>query len=90
MNNEFTAQSRQCFQAMILDQSAGRGDPPRVPAHHLNDEHLGRGFAHGAHVERRFEHRHRHVFCDRADAGAAIGKGQIVVCGFGHWIDCNG
>ena len=39
-----------------------RRDPAGVPAHDLEDEHLGRGLGHGRHVEARFA---------RADGDAA-------------------
>ena len=53
-----------------LRQAAGRGNPARVAAHHLKDEHLGGRAGHGAHVEGRFPGGYRHVLRHRAEAGA--------------------
>ena len=33
-------------------EPAGRGDPAGVPAHHFQDEHLGRGLGHRGDIER--------------------------------------
>ena len=52
---------------------------PACRAHHLEDEHLGRGPCHRAHVERRLERRHRDVLGDRAEARAAVRDRQVVV-----------
>ena len=70
--------------AVVLHQAAGRGDPAGVAPHHFEHEHLGRGLGHRAHVERRFQRGHRDVFGDRAEAGAAVGDGQVVVHGLRH------
>jgi hypothetical protein len=70
--------------ALIGHQTAGGGDPAGVPAHHLNDEDLRRGLGHGTHVIGGLQSGHGDVLGDRAEAGAAVGDGQVVVHGLGH------
>ena len=69
---------------MVFDQTTRSRNPAGVAAHDFEDEDLGGGFAHGTHVKRGFQCRHGHVLGDRAEAGAAVGDGQVIVHGFGH------
>src|SRR5258708_35739139 len=69
---------------LVSSQTAGRRDPARVPAHHLEDENLGRGAGHRAYVKPRFARRHATVLGDGAEPRAAIRDGQIIVHGLGY------
>ena len=69
---------------LLGGEAAGRRDPARVPAHHLEHEHLGRGARHRGDVEAGFADRHGDVLGDRAEARAAVGDRQVVVHGLRH------
>jgi hypothetical protein len=70
--------------ALVGDQRAGGGDPAGVAAHDLDDEDLGRGGAHGAHVEDCLQGRGGDVLGHGAEARAVVGDGQVVVDGLRH------
>ncbi len=70
--------------ALIRHQRAGGGDPAGVTAHDLDDEDLGGGGAHGAHVEGGLQGGDGDVLGHGAEARAVVGDGQVVVHGLGH------
>ncbi len=63
----------------LAGQPRGRGDPARVPAHGLEHEDLGGGLGHGAHVEPGLPGGHGDVLGHRAEAGAGVRAGEVVV-----------
>ena len=70
--------------SVILHQTAGRGDPAGVPAHHLDDEHSWSKSWPWSYIEEASQGGYRDVLGHRAEAGAAVGDGQVVVHGLGH------
>src|SRR5690606_24658261 len=60
-------------------QAAGGGDPAGVASHDLEHEYLGGGLAHRRDVEAGLEGRDGYVLGHRAEAGAVVGDGQVVV-----------
>ena len=65
-------------------QPAGRREPARVPTHHLQEEHPGRGPRHRRHIKGALADAGRHIFCSRAKARTAVGAREIVVDRFRH------
>ena len=65
-------------------EAGGGGEPAGVAAHRLVDEDLGRAVGHRRHVERALAHRDGGVAGGRAEAGAAVGDGKVVVDGLRH------
>ena len=57
--------------SLFRGESACRRDPARMSAHHFHDEDFRRGLRHRGDVEARFANRHRNIFRDRAESGAA-------------------
>ncbi len=64
-------------------QATGRGGPAGVPAHHFEDEHLGRGAAHAVQVVAGLADRDRRVLGHTAETGRAVGVRQVIVHGLG-------
>src|SRR5262245_8992309 len=71
--------------ALLLGgKPASRRKPARVPAHHLQEEHPGRGSRHGRYVEGGLAYTGCHIFCSGAKARATVGARQVVVDRFRH------
>ncbi len=68
----------------LTGQTAGSGDPAGVATHDFEDEHLGRGGAHGSHVITGLADGGGHILCYRTETRAAVGDRQVVVHGLGH------
>src|SRR5690606_388998 len=72
------------FALGFAGQTAGGGDPAGVTAHDLEDEHLGRGGAHGGHSVTGLADGGGHILGYRAETRAAVGDRQVIVHGLGY------
>ena len=68
---------------LVLGQTAGGGDPAGVSAHDFQNEHFGGRLEHRRHIERGLAYGDRDVLGNRPEAGAGVGKRQVVVYGLG-------
>ncbi len=65
LKGEFREQQEMWRLTLLLSsQPASSGNPARVTAHHLQNEHPGGSLRHGGHIEGRLAHAGRHIFRD--------------------------
>src|SRR5690349_17764510 len=91
LKGEFRKQQEMGRLTLVLgSQPAGCGNPARVTAHHLQNEHPGGGLRHSGHIEGCLAYAGRYIFRDRAKARAAVRDREIVVYGFRYMYRDDG